>query len=57
MKHGVRASVSLFRLVPYLLLILGFVALKNNDVLELKFYLPALLVGIVTASILTKRLS
>jgi hypothetical protein len=53
----VRASVSLFRLVPYLLLILGFVALKNNDVLELKFYLPALLVGIVTASILTKRLS
>ena len=57
MKHGVRGSVSLLRLIPYLLLILGFIALKNNAILELKFYLPSLLLGILTASVLSKRLS
>lgn len=56
-KHGARGSISFFRLVPYIFLILGFIALKNNEILELKFYLPALLVGIVTASIMSKRLS
>lgn len=57
MKHGARGSVSLFRLVPYLLLVLGFIALKNNNILELKFYLPSLLVGIIVASLISKRLS
>jgi len=57
MKHGARGSVSLFRIVPYLLLILGFIALKNNAVLDLKFYLPSLLLGIITASFISKRLS
>jgi len=55
MKHGIRGSVSLFRLVPYIFLILGFIALKNNEVLDLRFYLPALLVGIVVGSIISKE--
>jgi len=55
MKHGIRGSVSLFRLVPYIFLILGFIALKNNEVLNLRFYLPALLVGIVAGSIISKE--
>lgn len=57
MKHGARGSVSLFRLVPYLLLVLAFIALKNNEILELKFYLPSLLLGIVVASVISKKLS
>lgn len=56
-KHGAKGSISFFRIIPYVLLILGFIALKNNAILELKFYLPSLLVGIVTASIVSKRLS
>lgn len=56
-KHGARGSVSLFRIIPYLLLILGFIALKNNAMLELKFYLPALILGIIVATIISKRLS
>jgi len=56
-KHGARGSVSLFRILPYLFLILGFIALKNNELLELKFYLPSLLLGIIAAAIISKRLS
>lgn len=54
-KHGARGSVSLFRILPYIFLILGFIALKNNELLELKFYLPALLLGIVVGSIVSKE--
>ncbi len=57
MKHGARGSVSAFRIVPYVFLILGFIALKNNEVLELKFYLPALLVGIVLGSFVSSKIS
>lgn len=53
-KHGARGSVSLFRLLPYLFLVLGFIALKNNELLNLAIYLPALLVGIVLGSIVSK---
>jgi hypothetical protein len=56
-KHGARGSISLFRLVPYVLLTLGFIALKNNELLELKFYLPSLLLGIVVGSIVSRKLS
>ena len=55
MKHGVRGSISVFRIVPYIFLILGFIALKNNEVLDLRFYLPALLVGIIAGSITSKE--
>jgi hypothetical protein len=55
MKHGARGSVSLFRLVPYLFLVLGFIALKNNELLDIAIYLPSLLVGIVVGSIASKE--
>ncbi len=50
-KHGAKGSVSAFRLVPYVFLILGFIALKNNDLLDISVYLPSLLVGIVVGSV------
>ena len=53
-KHGARGSVSAFRLVPYVFLVLGFIALKNNDLLDLSVYLPSLLVGIIIGSITSK---
>ena len=56
-KYGARGSVSLFRLLPYVFLILGFISLKNNGLLELKFYLPSLLLGIIVGYIISKRLS
>jgi len=57
MKHGAKGSFSLFRIIPYLFLVLGFIALKNNDLLSLGFYLPALLLGIVIGSLCSKELS
>ena len=54
-KHGARGSVSLFRIVPYVFLALGFVALKNNEMLDLSFYLPSLLIGIIVGSLLSKE--
>ena len=47
MKKGVKGSTSLFRLLPYLFLVLGFIALSNNEMLSITIYLPSLLVGIV----------
>ncbi len=55
MKHGAKGSVSLFRLVPYLFLVLGFIALKNNELLDIAIYLPSLLVGIIIGSIASKE--
>lgn len=46
LKEGGGAGFSPFRLVPYLFLVLGFIALKNNHLLEISVYLPSLLVGI-----------
>lgn len=51
MKHGARGSVSLFRVVPYIFLVLGFIALENNKLLDIAIYLPSLLVGIIVGSI------
>ena len=56
MKHGVKGGTSLFRLVPYLFLVLGFIALKNNELLDIAVYLPSLLIGIVVGSVSGKRL-
>lgn len=55
-KKGSRASISVFRLLPYLFLILGFIALKNNELLNIAVYLPSLLVGIVVGYIAAKGL-
>lgn len=46
LKEGGKAGFSPFRLVPYLFLVLGFIALKNNNLLEISVYLPSLLVGV-----------
>ena len=56
-KHGAIGSVSLFRIVPYLFLILGFIALKNNNILDLSFYLPSLLIGIVAGSLVSREIA
>lgn len=56
MKKGSRASVSLFRLLPYAFLILGFIGLQNNGYMDLSIYLPSLLVGIVVGSLSGKEL-
>ena len=56
-KHGAIGSVSLFRIVPYLFLILGFIALKNNNILDLSFYLPSLLIGIVVGSLVSRGIA
>ena len=53
-KHGAKGSVSLFRLVPYIFLVLGFIALKNNELLDIAIYLPSLLVGIIIGSVTAK---
>jgi hypothetical protein len=54
-KKGSKAGVSLFRLIPYLFLILGFIALKNNALLDISIYLPSLLVGIIVGYIFSKE--
>lgn len=56
MKKGAKASVSLFRLVPYMFLIISFIALKNNEILDILIYLPALLSGIIIGYIVSKDL-
>ena len=56
MKQGVKGSTSVFRLVPYVFLVLGFIALKNNELLDIAIYLPSLLVGIVVGSVSGKEL-
>jgi len=55
-KHGSKAGFSPFRLVPYLFLILSFIALKNNDLLLIKIYLPSLLLGIIIGYSATKNI-
>ncbi len=55
-KQGVKGGTSLFRLVPYLFLVLGFIALKNNELLNITIYLPSLLIGIIIGSLSTKEL-
>lgn len=56
MKHGVSGASSLLRLVPYVFLVLGFIALENNKLLDIAVYLPSLLLGIVVGSISSKEL-
>ena len=55
-KKGSKAGFSLFRLVPYLFLILGFIALKNNELLDISVYLPSLLIGIVLGYLSAKEI-
>ncbi|EQB34477.1 hypothetical protein M947_10750 [Sulfurimonas hongkongensis] len=57
MKKGAKGSTSAFRLLPYLFLVLGFIALANNEMLNLAIYLPSLLVGIVVGYLLSKEMT
>ncbi|MDB2562541.1 hypothetical protein N9X61_02940 [Sulfurimonas sp.] len=56
LKHGARGAASFFRLVPYAFLILGFIALENNGLLNVGIYLPSLLLGIIVGSVSAKEL-
>ena len=56
MKHGIKGSLSIFRLLPYLILILGFIALKNNNILDLWYYLPSLFFGILTGALISREI-
>jgi hypothetical protein len=42
------ALLSGYRLIPYGLLVLAFIALKNNQMLSLWYFLPGLAVGIIS---------
>ena len=55
-KKGSRATFSLFRLIPYLFLVLGFIALKNNELLDISIYLPSLLIGIIVGYVVSKKI-
>ena len=45
-KQSSPALVSVFRLVPYVFLVLGFIGIKNNNLLELPPFLIGLALGI-----------
>ncbi|MBN2896373.1 MAG: hypothetical protein JXK05_10855 [Campylobacterales bacterium] len=55
-KTGAPALVSLYRLVPYGLLVVGFIGLRNNGILALAPYMLGLGVGILSALLLGKAL-
>jgi hypothetical protein len=46
LSNAAPALFSLYRLVPYGVLVLGFIALKNNNLLSLWYFLPGLAAGI-----------
>lgn len=50
------ALISIFRVVPYLFLVLGFIGLKNNDLLSLVPFLIGLGCGIVVGLFMGKAL-
>jgi len=56
-KEGGGAGVSFFRLIPYVFLVLAFMALKNNEILNISIYLPSLLVGIVLGTVVSKEVT
>ena len=55
-KASSGATVSLFRIVPYLFLVIGFIGLQNNHRLELLPYLLFLSLGIAVGYFLGKEL-
>ena len=50
------ALVSIFRVVPYIFLVLGFIGLKNNELLMLTPFLIGLGVGIIVGFLMGKSL-
>ena len=54
-KQGVKGSFSFWRLGAYLFLVMGFIALKNNAVLNIAVYLASLPIGIVLGYMVMKK--
>lgn len=50
------ALVSLYRLIPYAILILGFIALENNHALEVLPYMVGLASGIPLGYVMAKKI-
>ena len=50
------AMVSLFRIIPYVFLVFGFIGLKNNHLLQLLPYLSGLGVGIISGYFVGKSI-
>ena len=55
-KTTSRATVSLFRILPYLFLVAGFIGLKNNHHLELLPYLLFLSLGLLVGYLIGKSI-
>jgi hypothetical protein len=55
-KQSAPAMISVYRLVPYGILALGFVALKNNGILSLWPYLMGLALGILGGLLVARSL-
>ena len=55
-KKGIKGGSSFFRLIPYAFLVLGFISLQNNGLLDIGIYLPSLLLGIIVGSVSAKEL-
>ncbi|MDD2357598.1 MAG: hypothetical protein PHX13_06795 [Thiovulaceae bacterium] len=55
-KTSSRATVSLFRILPYLFLVAGFIGLKNNHHLELLPYLLFLSLGLPVGYLIGKNI-
>lgn len=56
LKASSGATVSLFRIVPYLFLMLGFIALQNNHILQLLPYLFFLSLGLAVGFFVGREL-
>lgn len=56
LKKGSSAGFSPVRVVPYVFLTVGFIALKNNHLLNISLYLPSLALGIAAAYISFKNI-
>ena len=54
LKQGLRGSFTLYRIAAYIFLILGFIALKNNNLIDIKIYVVALLPGIIAGYLVLK---
>lgn len=55
-KSAAPAMVSFYRMIPYMLLVLGFIGLKNNNLLSLWPYLIGLGFGIVAGFFVGKQI-
>jgi hypothetical protein len=55
LKEGFKIGFSPWRLGAYLILVFGFIALENNNMLNIGFYMTSLALGIVAATIYLQR--